>query len=176
MVRRGGLCLFRVLLEEAWPLRALWSFISSTLDRGCAINGFLHNGHPTRGWIFPGSHQIYLSYADGWTIGDRGVLWLVGRLRRVKMAAFTEDSGPLLLKQTYAQWAFCWLAWKKLSSAVLINADPQVNFLSRTAWLELLPGIWKQARDVISHQSSDIDRELTKICFYMALVCQDTSS
>lgn len=66
------------------------------------------------------------------------------------MAVFTEDSGPPLLKQTYTQWAFCWLAWKKLSSAVLINADPQVNFLSRTAWLELLPGIWKQARDVIS--------------------------
>lgn len=175
MVRHSGLCLFCVLLEEAWPLRALWSFISSTLDRGCALNGFLHNGHPTRGCVFPGSHQIYLSYADGCTIGDRGVLWLVGRLRRVRWQ-HSQRTGPSASKANLCTMGLCWLAYKKLSSAVLINADPQVNSLSRTAWLELLPGIWKQARDVISHQSRDIDRELTKIYLCLAVICQDTSS
>lgn len=29
-----------------------------------------------------------------------------GPAEESKMAAFTEDRGPLLLKQTYAQWAF----------------------------------------------------------------------
>lgn len=54
---------------------------------------------------------------------------------------------------------------EEISNTVLINADPQVNSLSRTAWQELLPGFWKLAEDVISHQSCDIDRELGKNLF-----------
>lgn len=165
MAQHSNLCLFHVLLDLA--LVSFWIIYLFHPQQGVHTQWFPPQWpfHPWLlfHWLTPNRFAL-CRCLDNWR--QRGVLWLVGHLRRVRWQ-HSQRTAALCFPGKLVYKGPLLVSIEEISNIVLKNADPQVNSLSRTAWPGLLPGFWKLAEDEISHQSCDIDRELGKASAFM---------